>query len=154
MRSRCCSETLFEKGKIDIAVRDVEIAQITSYEPRFRQMRYTSSRESIWQRMLEAFGAEEGERLLDVLERSQLNEVRAIAERLRREFEAPHMDEADVPALEVVDLLQESDPTREAIAHAFCAGFGFDLRVNRDPQAGKPGHGPCYTMMLRAARAT
>lgn len=47
-------------------------------------MRYRSSRESIWQRMLEAFGAEEGERLLDVLERSQLNEVRAIAEQLRR----------------------------------------------------------------------
>ena len=87
-------------------MRDVEIAQITSYEQRFRQMRYTSSRESIWQRMLEAFGAEEGERLLDVLERAQLNEVRAIGEQLRREFEAPHIDEADVPVLEVVDLLQ------------------------------------------------
>ena len=39
MRSPCCSETLFEKGKVDIAVRDVEIALITSYEQRFRQMR-------------------------------------------------------------------------------------------------------------------
>lgn len=104
--------------------------------------------------MLEAFGAEEGERLLDVLERPQLNEVRAIAEQLRREFEAPHIDDADVPVLEVVDLLQTSDPPREAIAHAFCAGFGFDLRVNRDPQAGKPGHGPRYTLTLRAARTT
>ena len=87
MRSACCSETLLERAG-RIAVRDVEVAQVTSYEQRFRQMRYTSSRESIWQRMLEAFGAEEGERLLDVLERSLLDEVRAIAEQLRREFEA------------------------------------------------------------------
>jgi hypothetical protein len=117
-------------------------------------MRYTSSRDSIWQRILDAFGAEEGERLLDVLERSPLDEVRAIADQLRREFEAPHIDQADVPVIEIVDLLQKSDPPREAIAHAFCAGFGFDLRVNRDREAGKPGHGPCYTLTLRAARTT
>jgi hypothetical protein len=118
-------------------------------ERSFRQMRYTSSAESIWQRMLDAFGADEGERLLDALERSPLNEVRAIAEQLRLEFALPHIDQADVPVLRVVDQLHKLDPPREALAQVFCAGFGFNLRVNRDPEAGKPGHGPCYTLTLR-----
>jgi hypothetical protein len=115
-------------------------------------MHYTSSHESIWQLVLDAFGAEEDETLLDVLKRLPLDEVRASAKQLRHEFEAPHIDDAHSPVLEIVQLLQNLDPPREAIAHAFCAGFGFNLEVNRDPYAGKPGHGPCYTLTLRAAR--
>jgi hypothetical protein len=56
-------------------------------------MRYTSSRESIVDRMLDAFGAVEGERLLDVLARLAPSEVRTVAEQLRREFQATEVDE-------------------------------------------------------------
>jgi len=32
------------------------------------------------------------------------------------------------------------------------AGLGFDLHVNWAPQAGKPGHDPCYTLTIEAER--